>query len=219
MAAPARPVIADGPHSIGTVSPPPTAQLPPLSSATRDDRCSRDQSAPDYDPMIRGRRRICISSPEVDRAPNRQSSAFPVLVAGRTTLEIPPRGPHKQKTFDDPAHLEYCGLRPREERRESGEERFFLGGASRGTGPNLEYGVFRRFPMRLEAALGAQARAPARLDGRPTSDETFLPHYCSCVHIFRTLWAWWARRTSFQTCPTLGHPVCSCVFTIAFSAR
>ena len=83
-----------------------------------------------------------------------------------------------------------------------------MGWAGRGTGPNLEYGVFRRFPMRLEAALGAQARAPARLDGRPTSDETFLPPYCSYVHILRTLWVRGAGRTSFQTCPTLGHPVC-----------
>jgi hypothetical protein len=107
--------------------------------------------------MIRGRRRICISSPEVDRAPNRQSSAFPVLVAGRTTLEIPPRGPHKQKTFDGPAHLEYGGLRPREERGESGEERF------RG---DAKFGV-RRFPTFSHAVGGgAGCAGPGSLTGR-----------------------------------------------------
>ncbi len=61
-----------------------------------------------------------------------------------------------------------------------------MGGAAP---PNLEYGAFRRFPLRSEAPPGAQARAPARHDGRPTSDEAFLPYYCSCVHIFRQLWS------------------------------
>jgi hypothetical protein len=147
--------------------------------------------------------------------------------------------------------------------------------------PNLEYGAVRRFPMRSEAAPGAQARAPARRDGphqrrknatsvvmsfaiqerpgrmdekrrtapyskthnggrhddldleygattvlvagRTTFEQrpTFpaherrslpatnnLPLLLFLCSFLRTLWARGARRTSFQTCPTFGHPVC-----------
>ena len=73
---------------------------------------------------------------------------------------------------------------------------------------NLEYGAVRRFRMRSEAAPGAQARAPARLDGRPTSDETFLPAFCSCVHIWQTLWPLgnWTDKFSLARSPEVSEP-------------
>jgi hypothetical protein len=106
----------------------------------------------------------------------------PIKIAGRGGMSVAiqersgrldekrrtaPYSKEREQLPNGPAHLEYGGLRPREETRESGEVRF-------GGGANLEYGAFRRFPLRSKAAPGAYARAPARHDGLKPAAKHFF---------------------------------------------
>jgi hypothetical protein len=64
---------------------------------------------------------------------------------------------------------------------ERGDKRKWRGDGA--VAPSLEYGAFRRFPMRSEAARGGAARAPARHDGPQPATKHF-PRTTILVFIF-----------------------------------